>query len=117
MLDNNDLESLKQCVVDVKEAFGAPISILVNNAGGHYDRGEKCETVSGADFLDALNVNFIGCVELTRLVIPVSDLSTSSSSIISFSPRQDMKAQNFGRIVNISSRSGSFSDSWKNAPG
>ena len=71
LLDNTDLESLKQCVADVKEAFGAPVSILVNNAGGHYDRGTKCETVSSSDFLDAINVNFIGCAELTRLVLPV----------------------------------------------
>ena len=83
---------------EVQHELGGSICVLVNNAGGHYDKGQKCSDLSSGDFLEAMRVNLFGAIELTRLVLP------------------QMKEHGFGRIVMVSSRSGSFKHSWLNAP-
>jgi NAD(P)-dependent dehydrogenase (short-subunit alcohol dehydrogenase family) len=82
----------------VREAFGGPIAFLVNNAGAHYDNGARCAALTVADFEDAFAVNTLGTVRMTAAVLP------------------EMKKIGFGRIVNVTSRSGSFAGTWKNAP-
>jgi NAD(P)-dependent dehydrogenase (short-subunit alcohol dehydrogenase family) len=54
--------------------------------------------VTAADLRDALETNLIGPWELARAVLPT------------------MLAAGYGRIVNVSSRSGTFSATWSNAP-
>ena len=84
--------------VDAVLARAGRIDILVNNAGGHYDDGVSPSTLSDAELLDAIDLNLLGPVRLCRAVIP------------------HMRAAGSGRIVNVSSRSGTFTGSWRNAP-
>lgn len=74
------------------------IDIVVNNAGGHYDDGVRPSGASDADVLDAIDINLLGPWRVCRAVIP------------------HMRAAGWGRIVNVSSRSGTFTGSWRNAP-
>ncbi len=74
------------------------MAFLVNNAGSHYDNGAHCSELKAEDFLAAMSVNLLGLIRMTSAVLP------------------EMKRLGFGRIVNVTSRSGSFAGSWKNAP-
>ncbi len=82
----------------MREAFGRPIGFLVNNAGSHYDMGARCAELSAADFADAFAVNTLGTIRMTAAVLP------------------EMRRRGFGRLVNVTSRSGSYAGTWKNAP-
>lgn len=62
------------------------IDVLINNAG--YGEYGPAEEISMANIRKQFETNFFGAVELTQLVLP------------------KMRAQNFGRIVNISSIGG-----------
>lgn len=91
-------ESCKSCVAQVQEKFGR-IDILVNNAGGSFDLGKECSKLTNDELSQAFGVNLFSAINLTRYVLP------------------GMLERKYGRIVNVSSKSGSFSGSWYNAPG
>jgi NAD(P)-dependent dehydrogenase (short-subunit alcohol dehydrogenase family) len=96
-LDVVDHRSIERAVATVLDREGR-IDVLVNNAAGHYDLGVAAPDVTAADLRDALETNLIGPWELARAVLPT------------------MLAAGYGRIVNVSSRSGTFSATWSNAP-
>ncbi len=79
-----DPESVKAAVAAVKERFGR-IDILVNNAGITKDR--MFHKMTDMEMHAVLDVNFFGVANMCAAVIP------------------DMRAQEYGKIVNISSTS------------
>ncbi len=96
-LDVTDDESVQRAVGDVI-ARARRLDVLVNNAGGHYDEGVLARNLSAHELADALEVNTIGPVRLIGAALP------------------HMLSRGWGRIVNVSSRSGTFSATWGNAP-
>jgi short-subunit dehydrogenase len=73
-------------VMDAAERRWGGVDVLVNNAGLSYRA--VSEHVSEAERLDQMSANFFGPMELIRLVLP------------------HMRAQRFGRIINVSSVGG-----------
>ena len=88
-LDVNHDASVEKLKSFVEESFGR-LDVLVNNAGWNYDYGEKPSTVDIQKVIDTLNTNLMGPWRLCQAFIPL------------------MKKQGFGRIVNVSSGSGSI---------
>lgn len=84
-LDVTDPESIAAAVAAVEDAEGA-VGVLVNNAG--YGLHGAVETVPLEDVRNQFETNFFGLVDLTQRVLPA------------------MRAQGWGRIVNISSMGG-----------
>ncbi len=96
-LDVTDAGSVRSAVQAVVGHAGA-LHILVNNAGGHYDDGVSMAAVSPDDLRDAFEVNTIGPLALIHEALP------------------HLRASGHGRIVNVSSRSGTFAATWGTAP-
>ena len=96
-LDVTDQASVDAAVTAVVDHAGR-LDVLVNNAGGHYDEGVAARNLTADDLLDALMVNAVGPLRLIHAALP------------------HMLAVGWGRIVNVSSRSGTFSATWSNAP-
>ena len=96
-LDVTDDASVQAAVAEVLHRTGR-LDVVVNNAGGHHDDGVPARTVSGADLLDACDVNLAGPMRLISAALP------------------HMLAAGRGRIVNVSSRSGTFAATWATAP-
>jgi len=84
-LDVTDEEQRRRALARVAEAWGG-VDVLVNNAGISYRA--VVEQVRDDDQLAQLQANYLGPMALTRLVLP------------------HMRAQRFGRIVNVSSVGG-----------
>jgi NAD(P)-dependent dehydrogenase (short-subunit alcohol dehydrogenase family) len=84
-LDVTDEASLRAVVATVEEAEGA-VAVLVNNAG--YSQGGALELVSMEAVRRQFETNVFGLLRLCQLVLP------------------GMRAQGFGRIVNVSSMGG-----------
>lgn len=78
-----DFEECRKAVKEIEEEFKKPVSILVNNAGITKDR--MLHRMSHQDWNDVINVNLNSCFNM-------------SSSIM-----EQMRNQDYGRIVNISS--------------
>jgi NAD(P)-dependent dehydrogenase (short-subunit alcohol dehydrogenase family) len=93
--DVTDAASLARAVAAAEEALG-PIDILVNNAGGlHSTTGElfrPFEQVPDEDWVGTWELNVLSAVRTSRLLAP------------------GMAARGWGRIINISSESGSQPD-------
>lgn len=78
-----DFEECNRAVKEIEEEYKKPVSILVNNAGITKDK--MLHKMSHQDWSDVINVNLNSCFNM-------------SSSVI-----EQMRNQNYGRIVNISS--------------
>lgn len=100
-LKNTNLNVVKldvmhpQDIVSARETIwakhGRGVDILINNAGVLF-RNDSILTGNEADFWLTFNTNVMGAYHLIRAFVP------------------DMIAQNYGRIVNVSSGWGSFAD-------
>lgn len=75
-----------------------PIDVLINNAGIHYDSYQNTLTADFAIVEEAWRVNTLGPWKLSNALYPL------------------MRKGRGGRIVNVSSASGSFVDSWAGTP-
>lgn len=89
---------MTDCIARVSHDFKAPIAFVINNAGGEFDNGAHCADLTVKDFERAFELNTLGHIRVIHAVLPT------------------MRARKFGRISNVTSRSGSFAGSWKNAP-
>ena len=81
-----DVSAYQSCQENVKaisDKFKAPISILVNNAG--ISRDAMLHKLEYEKWMEVLNVNLNSCFNMCKAVI------------------SEMREQNYGRIVNISS--------------
>jgi len=96
-VDVTDATSVEAAVFSVIAHAGG-LHVLVNNAGGHFDEGVRATQVSDDDLLDAFEINTLGPLRLIRAALP------------------HLLAADSPRIVNVSSRSGTFSSTWANAP-
>ncbi len=81
--DVTDFESCTNCIENVKEQAGKPISILINNAG--ITRDSQFKKMEINQWAEVLSANLDSLYNMTRLVI------------------NDMIDDRFGRVVNISS--------------
>lgn len=96
-LDVTDPASVSTAVATVL-ARTDRLDVLVNNAGGHYDDGAVASQITDDDLRDAFEVNTLGPLRLIRAALPI------------------MRRHGWGRIVNVSSRSGTFTATWATAP-
>jgi NAD(P)-dependent dehydrogenase (short-subunit alcohol dehydrogenase family) len=96
-LDVTDATSVERAVDHVITTAGG-LHVVVNNAGGHFDEGVPARALTATELLDALEVNTVGPLRLIHAALP------------------HLLPQRWGRIVNVSSRSGTFSATWSNAP-
>jgi NAD(P)-dependent dehydrogenase (short-subunit alcohol dehydrogenase family) len=96
-LDVSSGESIADLADFVAAEFGH-LDVLINNAGIHYDTYQNTMTADFSIVEEAIRVNTIGPWRLSKALYPMLKKSTS------------------GRIVNVSSSSGSFVDSWPGTP-
>jgi NAD(P)-dependent dehydrogenase (short-subunit alcohol dehydrogenase family) len=91
-LDVTSCRSIRSCVAAVAERHGR-IDVLVNNAGVLLDsRGSRFLDTQLETYRDTLEANLFGPLQLAQAVVPI------------------MKANRYGRIVNLSSGLGQLSE-------
>jgi NAD(P)-dependent dehydrogenase (short-subunit alcohol dehydrogenase family) len=91
LIDVTDFTSIQAAIDRIKDQFGR-IDVLVNNAGIQIDAKTSILELSLSFFLTTLETNTFGPLLLSQACIPL------------------MREQKYGRIVNISSTLGAFSD-------
>ena len=97
-LDVTSCRSIRACVAAVAERLGR-IDVLVNNAGVLADpRGSRFLDSKLDTYRDTLETNLYGPLQLAQAVVPL------------------MKANRYGRIVNMSSGQGQLSEMGAGAP-
>lgn len=96
-LDVSNGQSIAEIVEFVSEQYGR-LDILINNAGIHYDTFQNTMTADFSIVEEAIQVNTLGPWRLSKAFYPLLKMSKA------------------GRIVNVSSSSGSFADSWPGTP-
>jgi NAD(P)-dependent dehydrogenase (short-subunit alcohol dehydrogenase family) len=96
-LDVADPASIKAVAQEIDQTFGR-IDILINNAGIHYDTFQNTITADFAIVEEAWQVNTLGPWRMTKAAYPLLRRSAGA------------------RVVNVSSSSGSFADSWPGTP-
>ena len=96
-LDVSDGQSIAEAAEFVLDTHGR-LDVLVNNAGIHYDTYQNTMTADFSIVEEALRVNTLGPWRLSKALYPA------------------LRASAHGRIVNVSSSSGSFVDSWPGTP-
>jgi len=87
--------SVETCARRLSES-GAPVDVLVNNAA--IDPGEGLLDPSAVVLRETMEINFFGASRTCRVFVP------------------DMVARGYGRIVNVSSGSGSFAEGLPGPP-
>ncbi|HEY3429311.1 MAG TPA: SDR family NAD(P)-dependent oxidoreductase [Cyclobacteriaceae bacterium] len=90
-LDITDDISVSQLATDIEKQYGK-LDVLVNNAGGFFDQGGEPISTDIQFVKDAFDINVLGAWRMAKAFVPL--LKKSSS----------------GRIVNVSSGAGSFTD-------
>jgi 3-oxoacyl-[acyl-carrier protein] reductase len=90
--DMSKADDITRAVDEVVKRFGT-VHVLVNNAGG-VGAFAPFEKLSDQDWLDILNFNLLSAVRATRAVLP------------------HMQRQKWGRIINVSSESGTQPDAF-----
>lgn len=78
-----DFDECANAVKKIEDEFGEPVSVLVNNAG--ITRDGMMHKMEAVAWQDVLNINLTSCFNMSGAVI------------------NQMRQQNFGRIINISS--------------
>src|SRR4051812_32096024 len=97
-LDVTSCRSIRSCVAAAAERHGR-IDVLVNNAGVLLDsRGSHFLDTQLETYRDALEANLFGPLQLAQAVVPI------------------MKANRYGRIVNLSSGLGQLSEMASGTP-
>ncbi|CAH0999959.1 3-oxoacyl-[acyl-carrier-protein] reductase FabG [Neolewinella maritima] len=96
-LDVTDVSSIHELIAYVAAEIGT-VDVLVNNAGIHYDTYQNTLTADFAIVEEAWQVNTLGPWRLTKALYP------------------HLRKGGGGRVVNVSSASGSFVDSWAGTP-
>lgn len=96
-LDVADGQSIAEAAGFVASEFGH-LDVLINNAGIHYDTFQNTLDADMSIVEEALRVNTLGPWRLSKALMPLLMKSPA------------------GRIVNVSSSSGSFKDSWPGTP-
>ena len=97
-LDVTSCRSIRSCVSAVAERHGR-IDVLVNNAGVLLDpRGSRFLDAKLETYRDTLEANLFGPLQLAQAVVPL------------------MKANRYGRIVNLSSGQGQLADMGSGTP-
>lgn len=95
-LDVSDQSSVTECFAKLERKQLA-IDVLVNNAGVYLTT--PIAEASESEFMHALQVNLLGAWRVAKLALP------------------QMKRHNYGRIVNVSSGNGQFSQPGGPGPG
>ena len=90
-LDVQSSQSIQKCMQQVKEKFGR-LDWLINNAGYNYDTQQKAIDPDLEKCQKTMDINFFGPWRMTTAFLPLLRKSDS------------------GRVVNVSSSSGQFSD-------
>jgi len=90
-LDVTDDWSVRELAASMEREFGR-LDVLVNNAGGFFDQGAASLTTEIQFVKDALDTNLLGAWRMIKAFTPL------------------LKKSEAGRIVNVSSGAGSFSD-------
>jgi NAD(P)-dependent dehydrogenase (short-subunit alcohol dehydrogenase family) len=96
-LDVSDDKSVRGFADRIAKDFGR-VDILINNAGMNYDYGEKASTVDLAKVHETYETNLFGAWRLSQALIPL------------------MRKHKHGRIVNVSSESGSLASMGGSTP-
>ncbi len=96
-LDVADGQSIAELKEYLTERYDH-LDVLVNNAGIHYDTFQNTLTADFAIVEEAIQVNTLGPWRLSKALLPL------------------LRKSDNGRIVNVSSSSGSFADSWPGTP-
>lgn len=90
-LDITNDKSVNQLAKDIETEFGK-LDVLINNAGAYFDQGGKVLNTDMQFIKDALDTNLLGAWRMAKAFQPLLQKSDS------------------GRIVNVSSGAGSFTD-------
>ncbi|MFA0963792.1 SDR family oxidoreductase [Roseivirga sp. BDSF3-8] len=97
LMDVADKDSIEQAAESIASDYGR-LDILINNAAILYDSWQKAHSADMRQVHDAIHTNLLGPWTLCRKVIPM------------------MEKQGWGRIVNVSSESGSMKSMAGNTP-
>lgn len=96
-LDVADGQSIAELAEYLRENYDH-LDVLINNAGIHYDTFQNTLNADFSIVEEALRVNAIGPWRVSKALMPL------------------LKKSKGARIVNVSSSSGSFADSWPGTP-